>query len=117
VQKITTPGGETLVLLPLSEYESLVDAADVAAANRVRRDIEAGLDELVPSVVVDRLLAGESRVKVWREHRGLSARALAGKAGISPAFLSEIESGAKSGGIATMRKLAAALGVVLDDLV
>jgi hypothetical protein len=26
----------------------------------------------VPEAIVERLLAGENRVKVWREHRGLT---------------------------------------------
>lgn len=117
MQTITTPNGEVLVILPLTEYERLVDAADVAAADRVRADIAAGRDEMVPSAVVDRLLAGENRIRVWREHRGLSARELARRAGISAAYVSELESGRKNGRVEPLQRLAVALGVDLDDLV
>lgn len=117
MQKIITPGGETLVVLPIEEYERLVDAGDVAAANRVRADIEAGRDELVPSDVVKRILDGANPVRVWREHRGLSARDLAGQVGISAAYLSEIETGKKDGSLSAMKRIADALGVDLDDLV
>ena len=53
---------------------------------------------------------------VWREHRGLSARALASRAGISAAYLSQIETGRKSGSFDAMAKLARALGVDMEDL-
>lgn len=81
MQTITTPGGETLVVLPIAEYEDLLDRADIAQADKVKADIAAGRDELVPAEVVNRLLAGENAVKVWRSHRGMAARELAKKAG------------------------------------
>lgn len=116
VQKIVTSSGETLVVLPMAEYESLVDAADIAAADAVRRDIANGMDEVVPSEIVNRIVDGENPVRVWRDHRNLSARTVAEKAGISPAYLSEIETGKKEGTVSTLKKIAEALGVDLDDL-
>jgi len=116
MQTIKTPNGETLVILPLAEYESLVDQADIAAANRIKADISAGRDELVPAEIVTRLLSGESAVKVWRSHRGLSAKDLAAEAGISAPYLSEIEGGKKEGSLSVMKKIAEVLKVDLDDL-
>lgn len=116
-QKIVTEKGETLVVLSLEEYEALIDAADAAMAKHVLAEIEAGRQEWVPGEIVDRLLNGENRIRVWRDHRGLSAIDLAEKAGISAAYLSELEAGKKNGGIATLKKLAVALGIDLDDLV
>jgi len=117
VQKIITPGGEELVLMPLADYEALLDAADIAAADRIKADIVAGRDELVPGEVVDRLLNGENALKVWREHRGFSGRELAQRAGVSASYLSQIESGTKPGSTTALRKLADALGVQIDDLI
>lgn len=114
MQTITTPGGETLVVLPIAEYEDLLDKAGIAHADKVKADIAAGRDELVPAEVVNRLLAGENAVKVWRSHRGMAA--LAKKAGISAPYLSEIESGKKDGSLSAMKKIADALSVDLDDL-
>lgn len=116
MQTIITPNGETLVVLPLAEYESLVDKADIAAADRIKADIAAGRDELVPVEIVDRLIAGENPVKVWRSHRGMTARDLAAKADVSASYLSEIESGKKEGSLSALKKIAEALGVDLDDL-
>lgn len=117
MQMIKTPAGETLVVLPLAEYEALVDQADIAAADRVRADIAAKRDELVPAEFANRLIAGENPIRVYRALRGLSARELAEKAEISAPYLSEIESGKKDGSLSAMRRIADALKVDLDDLV
>lgn len=116
MQKIVTPMGETLVVLPLEEYEALVDAADVAAAERTRADIEAGRDELIPEAMVDRMLKGESLVRIWREHRGLTAAQLAAAAEVSAGYLSELETGKKTGSLETLRRIADALKLTVDDL-
>ena len=50
-------------------------------------------------------------MRVWREHRGPSARTLASRARISAAYLSQIETGKKLGSFDAMAKLARALGV------
>ena len=118
---ITTPAGERLVLLSEADYAALLEAAednvDREALLRFRMALAHGEEELVPSDIVDRLLAGENRIRVWREHRGLSIKALAEQAGIAQPFLSQIETGRREGTVATLRKIAEALNVTLDDLV
>ncbi len=117
MQKITTPKGEVLVLLPEEEYESLIDAADIVSADKVLADIASGADELVPSELVDQLLSGANPVRAWRKYRKMTARELAQKTELSAAYISEIETGKKDGSIASMKKIASVLGVDLDDLV
>jgi DNA-binding XRE family transcriptional regulator len=117
MQKITTPKGEMLVIMPLDEYEHLVDVADIAGADKVKAAIAAGRDELVPASVVNRIVDGENRVRVWRTYRGMSARDLAEATGLSAPYISEIESGKKEGSLSAMKKIAAALNLDLDDLV
>ncbi len=73
--------------------------------------------EVVPDAVVERLLAGENPVRVWREHRGLSLRTLAKRAGISPSLLSDMETGKSEGRPSAIRDLAAILQVDMDDLI
>jgi DNA-binding Xre family transcriptional regulator len=111
--------GDT-VLLSRAHYESLLrqaeDAGDAALIREAEARIEAGEDEHVPIALTKRLMAGEVPVRVWREHRGLSARALAGRAGISTAYLSQIETGKKPGSFDAMAKIARALGVDMEDL-
>ncbi|HTE39133.1 MAG TPA: helix-turn-helix transcriptional regulator [Reyranella sp.] len=117
MQTITTPNGEKLVVLALAEYEKLVDQADIAKARKVAADIAAGHDEFVPAEIVKRILDGANKIRVWRTHRGLSARDLAAATGLSAPYISEIEGGKKEGSISAMKKIAGALNVDLDDLV
>ncbi len=120
-QIIDTPGGERMVVLPLSEYEQLCAAAedlmDVQAYDKAKQRLAAGEDEMVPAAFADRILDGENKVRVWREYRTLSVKELAERAEISAAYLSQIENGDREGSVSTMKALAAALSLDLDDLV
>ncbi len=120
-QTIISPTGERLIVLAEADYKRLVeaaeDAADIAAVEIFRRKLAAGEEELVPAEIVDRILNGENRIRVWREHRGLTSDALAGKAGIAQGFLSQIETGRREGTVETLRKIADALSLTIDDLV
>jgi DNA-binding XRE family transcriptional regulator len=116
-----TIDGEAFVALSRDAYDRLVeaaeDAADAAAIARFEQRLAAGEEEFVPSAMVDRILAGENLVRVWREHRGLTVSALAEMAGIAQPYLSQIETGKREGTLQTMKKIAGALRVKLDDLV
>ena len=120
-QTIVTPAGERLVMLPEAEYVALLDAADDASDRAAVKDFQRRLanggEELIPAALVDRILAGESRIRVWREHRGLTLKALAEKIGVGQPFLSQIETGKREGTLDTLRKIAGALSLTLDDLV
>jgi hypothetical protein len=96
--------------------EELADAQDLAASRAVEAAVEAGEDELLPAPMVERLLAGEHPVRVWREHRGITGSRLAAAAGITQSYLSEIETRRKPGSFDAMVKLARALDVSLDEL-
>lgn len=120
-QIIVSSSGERLVVLPEAAYQALVDAAEDAADSMAVREFQerlaAGEEELLPAEMVDRLLDGQNPIRVWREHRGSSVKALAEKAGIAPSYLSQIETGKRDGTLETLKKLADALGVALVDLV
>ena len=59
------------VTIPKAEYERLCaleeELADVQAALAIEAKIASGEEELIPAEVVDRLLAGEAPLRVWRE--------------------------------------------------
>jgi DNA-binding XRE family transcriptional regulator/mRNA-degrading endonuclease RelE of RelBE toxin-antitoxin system len=120
VRKITSPNGEDMVLLSVPEYERLVEAAedleDSEIAERSRREIEAGTEEFLTHAEVTQALAAKTPLAFWRKKRDLTQAALADAAGISQAFLSEIESGQKPGTAATLKKIADALRIKVDDL-
>ncbi len=120
IQTIVAPNGDRLVVMPEADYLAMRDAAedrdDADAVERFRERLASGEEELVPAEIVDRLLDGENKVRVWREHRAMSARQLAAAAGVSPAFLSQIETGARDGSFETIKRIAAALRISVDDL-
>ncbi|MGW9182849.1 helix-turn-helix domain-containing protein [Agromyces sp. NPDC055661] len=57
------------------------------------------------------------QVRRYRSARRMSQRALAQVAGVSPGFVSQLENGRAGASIATLRRIADALGVGLADLV
>lgn len=65
---------------------------------------------------VERILSGESPVRVWRKHRRMTQADLAEATGLTDAFLSEIENGKKSPSVDALRRIAEALGATMDDL-
>ena len=119
-QIIKSPSGEEMVVMPLAEYEALMEAAedadDIRIAEEAMARIVAGESEFVPHDFVLRIGGGEHPVRVWREYRGLKVGELAAAAGISQAYLSQIEGGKREGSLSTMRALARALKVDVEDL-
>lgn len=119
-----TPNGEEMVVLSRNDYELLLrqselvdELEDLLAVKAYEARVRAGEDERVPAEFVDRLIDGESPLRVWRDFRGLSAKDLAAAAGISAAYISEIETGKKEGSISVLKAIAKVLRLDLDDLV
>ena len=108
------------VTITRAEYDRLCateeDFDDLRAALAVRDRIDSGTEELVPAAVADRLIDGESPLKVWREHRALSQSALARASGVSRVQIADIEAERATGSARTLRALADALRVTVDDL-
>lgn len=109
-----------MVTIPREEYDRLraaaEDLADLMAYDRAQAALAAGEDELIPAAFANRLLNGENPLRVYRDLRRLTQAALADLAGINRVTVAEIETGRKQGSVATLRALAVALGVTLDDL-
>jgi mRNA interferase RelE/StbE len=110
-----------MVRISRGEYDRLLQAAeeldDLRAYDRAIGALASGAEEQVPAGSVSRILAGESPLRVFRELRGLSQVALAGMSGVNRVQIGDIEAGRKTGSIETVRKLAEALRVAIDDLV
>jgi DNA-binding XRE family transcriptional regulator len=121
MRKITSPNSEEMVLLSVAEYERLIEAAedlrDSGIAERSRREIEAGAEELLTHAEVKEMLAARTPLAFWRKKRGMTQAALAKDTGVAQGFLSEIESGQKPGTAATLKKIADALRITVDDLI
>lgn len=89
VQIIELNGAPALAVVPIDEWHALQsrleDLEDIA-------DAKAALhDETFPAEFVDRLLGGESPLRVWRQHRSLSLKGLAERIGAAEHELLLIE--------------------------
>ena len=113
-------GGQQAAVLPVDEYQSLLEKAemldDVSAYDKAKAELASGNDELVPAEIAESLLDGENPIKVWRKYRKLSQNQLADAAGISQAYLAQIETGKREGGISVYQTIAEILSVDLDDI-
>ncbi len=90
--------------LPKADGARITDALEKVAAEITLRHAFVTGEEM------QRLLAGEHPLTVWREKRGMTQAALASAAGLSSTYLSEIEARQQPGSVA-------ALEVAIDDLV
>ena len=118
VQVIETDGKPAFYVVPadiwLRVREMVQDAEDAAAYTEAVAQDDGFR---VPLSVVEAKLGGASPLRAWREHRGLSLQALADAAGVSKPYVSQIESGKRTGTAATLKKLATALNVPADVLI
>ena len=112
-------GKPAYAVIPWGEYKRLVSTDDEGAmTDEELYDLARSAGgESFPATVVDRLLAGESPIRVYRDHRRLTQKQLAEAAGINPVYLSQIETGKRTGSARTLASIAGALDVEVDDLI
>ena len=111
VQFIKHNGKKQYAVIPVEAFSELLD--DIQAYDKAM----AIDDELIPSEVVDRLVSGENKIKVWREYRNMTQAELAEHCAIAQATIAQMERGHRKGSVAMLKKIAAALKLDLDDLV
>jgi ribosome-binding protein aMBF1 (putative translation factor) len=113
-----SPQGDDIVILSRKEYDRLLVAAneDVIDAAIARRAI-ARDEETLSESEMDDLLAARTPLAFWRKKRGLTQMKLAKAADIAQGFLSEIESGLKTGDVTVLQRIAIALEISLLELV
>lgn len=116
VQFIREDGVRKYAVLSVADYERLVEAEEMLADVQAYDAAKARADEYLPRAVADRIISGESEVRVFREHRGLTQAELAQAAGISVPYLSQIEARRRRPSTAVLHRLAARLAVSIDDL-
>jgi predicted transcriptional regulator len=74
-------------------------------------------EELIPHEVVQRVLKEQiSPIRAWREHLGLTQAQIAQRLGVSQSAFAQMEAAGAKPRIATVRKLADALGVTVQQL-
>lgn len=103
-------GAPEYYLVPFADFHKLVEGDDedatlIAAGNAARRD------ETFPAGVAERIIAGETPLKVIREWRKLTQEQLAEAASVPAQYISQLER--RAGGRNVGRKVAAKLAPVL----
>lgn len=119
IEKLTRRGKE-FAIIPFVVLKRLIDDAEmlvgVKAYDHAKGRLDRGDDELIPLEITERRLAGENPIKLWRKHRAPTQEALAEASSVSRAMIAAMETGHKTGSIATLMRLAAALQVDLENL-
>lgn len=111
-----TLGHPAFAVLPMAEYERLVEAADDTIGVRAFDAYTANRPETFPDEVAEHLVNGENPIKVFREYRGMTQRRLGELADINQAYVSQLEAGVRTGTIEVLKRVAEALHVDVDDL-
>jgi DNA-binding Xre family transcriptional regulator len=103
------------VRVPAGLIHDLMDRAETSEDIRAFDAAKAASGVLIPSNVMARIWGGENRIRVLRSWRQMSQGALADSAGLSQAYLCEIEKG-KNLSARAAKALARALEVDVGDL-
>lgn len=105
------------VTIPRAEYEALIAARDDHEDMQAVADYLANPQEGLPHDLMKRLIDGDSPLGVYRRWRGFNQSSLARASGVNRVQIADIEAGRSNGSITTLKKLADALGVTIDELV
>jgi DNA-binding XRE family transcriptional regulator len=97
--RIIERDGQQFVMIPLKDFERLLRK-----------------DQLFPDNVIDQIKAGKNRIRVFRQYRGMTQKALAEAVHIARPYLTEIETGKKKGAVTTLKAIAKVLGLELQDI-
>ena len=120
IQVIERNGNPEWAIIPYKDYLRLVEEVemlnDVLDYDMAIEAVKQG-EELVPSEVAYAILDGESPIRVWREYRGYTQQQLSEAAGISKPYLSQIETGKRTGTTEVLSGIAKALDLTIDDIV
>ncbi len=117
VQVIEQDGKPAFYVVPAALWERMQNASehaqDVADIERFDREDEG---VRYPSAVAHAIADRAPALRAWREYRGMTSQALADSAGVSRPYISQIETGRRTGTLATLQRLAQALAIPVQAL-
>lgn len=105
-QTIVHNGEPAFVLVPVADWERVRPLLEQVAAG----------DGIPQAVVEAHVLHDVPLVRAWREHLGLTQDAVAERAGMQQPSLARLERGEIKPRTATLARLAAAMGLGLEQL-
>ena len=117
IQFIEQNGKREYAIIPMSLFEksapSLEELDDIADLEEFRSHDDGFR---IPEAVANSILDGTQPIKAWRTHRELTQDEVANQAGISKAYLSQIENKKRAVSLKSLKAIASVLGVTVDDL-
>lgn len=117
VQFIEKNGHREWAIVPYPLYKHLMKDVEVLEEMAAYDEAVAADDGYrIPAEITFKIIEGCHPIKAWREYRGLSQVALAGKSKISKAYLSQIETGKRQGKLSVLSAICHALNIPLDVL-
>ena len=97
IQIIEKNGRPEWAVIPYDEYvkiqELLEDIEDIRDIEKYINLLQSAEQLTIPSEVTFTILQGVNPVRAWREHKQIKVKELAKLAGITPSYLSQIETG------------------------
>lgn len=118
IQIIEKDGKPEWAIAPYARYlELLPRDADNRKIDIFKKKLSHGQEEFIPKSFADRIIAKENPIRVYREFRQLSLSELAKKANLSTPYLSQLEHNERKGSANSLKRVAAALGVTIDDII
>ena len=121
VQIIEKNGQPEWAVIPYNEYRKLREATE---DTEDIRDIEENLKAIrekretaIPSEITFAIIDGIHPVRAWREYKKIKMNHLAKQAGISPAYLSQIETEKRNPSVNILKDIAKALKVEIEMLI
>ncbi len=121
VQLIEKNGKPEWAVIPYKEYikiqELMDDIEDRKDIEKYVQAIESGEEQNIPGEVTFAILEGIHPIRAWREHKQITVRELAKRAGITSSYLSQIETGKRNPTIDTLKSIAEALGIDVEILI
>lgn len=106
--------GEQTIILTRNEYHASLECNSELEDRVVALEADDGMR--VPHEVALAIINGKGPIVAFRNHQGITLRALSERTRLSVGYLSEIERGLKSGSVSAIARIASALGTTIDVL-
>ncbi len=121
IQVIEKNGKPEWAVIPYDEYikiqELIEDIEDKKDIEEYFELLKSGEEQIIPSEVTFAILQGVNPIRAWREYKQIKVKELAKWAGITPSYLSQIETGKRTPTIDTLKAIAEALAIDVEMLI
>ena len=121
IQVIEKNGKPEWAVIPYDEYikiqELIEDIEDKKDIEEYFELLKSGEEQIIPSEVTFAILQGVNPIRAWREYKQIKVKELAKRAGITPSYLSQIETGKRNPTIDTLKAIAEALAIDVEMLI